>query len=117
MDLMDKYLSRVKPEGIEKEFKPISDETLLGIYEKAMDKINVGYIAGTTPYIQEYNKQLDTEINKADDKVNEVWKGCNKGKASIEDFKSALYSYEKLYLNGIESFKSKSINPQEEISI
>jgi len=43
-------LTGVLPEGREKELKPISDETLLGIYDKAMDKINIGYIAGSANY-------------------------------------------------------------------
>ncbi|MCP4254050.1 MAG: hypothetical protein GY775_11700 [Candidatus Scalindua sp.] len=110
MDLMEKYLSRVKPEGREKKLKPISDEMLLSIYHKAMDKINVGYIAGTTPYIQKHNKPLDIEINKADDRVNEVWQRCNKGEASLDDFKDALGTYQSLYLKAID-IKRAAIAP------
>ena len=100
-------LTGVLAEGRGKELKPISDETLLGIYDKAMDKINVGYIAGTTPYIQEHNKQLYTEINNADDRVNEVWKECNAGEASIETFNSALASYESPYLEAIKLYEEQ----------
>jgi hypothetical protein len=95
-------LTGVLAEGRGKELKPISDETLLGIYDKAMDKINVGYIAGTTPYIQEHNKQLYTEINNADDRVNEVWKRCNKGEASLKEFEAILNTYQALYSKAIE---------------
>jgi hypothetical protein len=108
MDLMKKYLSRVKIEGREKELKPISDETLRDIYLEVMDKLNENYNEGTLKYIQEHHKYLDDEINKADDRINAAWKLCNKGEASIEDFKEALASYETLYLKGIELFKSKA---------
>ena len=108
MSLMDKYLSRVEPEGREKELKPISDETLLDVYQKVMDKINASCITGTTPNIQEHNKQLDTEINNADDRVNEVWKRCNKGEASLKEFEAILNTYQALYSKTID-IKRESI--------
>ncbi len=95
MDLMKKYLSRVKIEGREKELKPISDEIFRDIYLEIMDRLNESYNEGTLKYIQEHHPGLDSEIDRADDKINEVWKGCNAGEASIEDFKEALASYEK----------------------
>jgi hypothetical protein len=43
MDLMKKYLSRVKIEDREKELKPISDEILRDIYLEIMDRLNERY--------------------------------------------------------------------------
>jgi hypothetical protein len=81
----------VLAEGREKLLKPISDDALLDVYQKVMDKINASCITDTTPNIQEHNKQLDTEINNADDRVNNVWRRCNKGEAILNTYQ-ALYS-------------------------
>ncbi len=90
--------------------KSIPDETLRDIYLNTMNKINDSYIKGTTKYIQEHNKQLDTEINNADDRVNEIWQRCNKGEASIKDFEDVLNTYQSLYLKAID-IKKESIAP------
>ena len=107
MDLMDKYLSRVKPEVREKGLEPISDEDLQDVFLETMSKVNKSYIEGAIYYIQEHHKDLDAEINKADDRVNEVWKECNAGEASIETFNSALASYESPYLEAIKLYEEQ----------
>jgi archaellum component FlaC len=107
MDLMDKYLSRVKPEGREKELKPISDENLQDMFLETMNKVNKSYIEGLINYIQEHHKDLDGKINNADDRINGVWKECNEGEASIETFNSALVSYECLYLEAIKRYEEQ----------
>ena len=105
MNLMEKYLSRVKTEGREKELEQISDEHLQDVFLETMSKVNKSYIEGSINYIQEHHKDLDEKINKADDRINEVWKECNAGEASIESFKSALASFKNLYLEAIELYK------------
>lgn len=82
-----------------------------------MSKVNEGYIEGIIKYIQEHHPGLDGEINKADDRILEVWKACNQGEAVIEDFKGALASYANLHLKAIDKFKSKSVVYHEKISI
>jgi hypothetical protein len=101
----------------DKVLKPIPDDTLLDIYHKAMDKINTSYITGTTKYIQEHNKQLDTEINKTDDRVNEVWHRCNKGEASLKDFEDALNTYQALYLKAIDIKKNTILPTVEKLCV
>jgi len=98
---MEKYLSRVSLKDRENNLMPISDEALRDIYLEALNKINNSYIEGTIKYIQEHHKELDAEINMADDRINELWGKCNEGKASIEDFKTALIVYETLYIQAI----------------
>lgn len=97
--------------------KPIPDETLRDIYLETMNKINDSYIEGTIAYIEEHYKELDAEINNADARINEVWKLCNNSEASIGVFKDTLDVYEKLYLEAISLFKSKSVKSQEKVSI
>ena len=46
MDLMDKYLLRVKPEVREKGLEPISDEDLQDVFLETMSKVNKSYIEG-----------------------------------------------------------------------
>lgn len=89
----------------DKELTPIPDETLRDLFLEAMHNINDSYIEGTIKYIHEHHPDLDDDINKADDRVNEVWKECNEGKASIEDFKGALNSYRSLYMKAIGVYK------------
>ena len=91
--------------NIDQGLKPIQDETIRGIYLDTIDKINDSYIEGAINYIQKHHKDLDDEINKADGRINEVWQKCNDGTASIEDFKVALASYEKHYLDAIAFYK------------
>ncbi len=88
-------------------FETISDERLQDVYLKTMNKINNEYLAGTNKYIQEHHKDINDEINKSDYRINKVWKECNQGKASIEDFKTALDSYEKLYLEAIKLYREQ----------
>ncbi len=107
MDLMKKYLSRVKPEGREKELKLLSDENLQDVFLETMSLVNESYIEGAIYYIQEHHKDFDAEINKANNRINKVWKDCNEGKASIEDFRGALASYEKLYIEIIKRYKEQ----------
>ncbi len=90
---------------LQKGKEPISDETLQDIYLEAMNKINDSYIEGTIKYIQEQHKELDTKIDEVDIQINEIWKFCLQGKASLSDFKDALDSYQNLYMQGIELFR------------
>ena len=85
----------------------ISDEALQDLFLETMDRINDEYLAGTVKYIQEHHKDLDDEVNKADDRINEVWQKCNNGEASIVDFRNALSSYENLYSKSIELFRNQ----------
>ncbi len=95
----------------------ISDEILQDLFLETMNRINDKYLAGTINYTNENHKDLDAEINKADDKINEVWKLCNEGAASIEDFRDTLDLYKNLFTEAISLFKSESVNNQEVVSI
>ena len=55
----------------------------------------------TIRYIEEHHRELDEKINQVDIRVNEIWKACNEGEASMEDFKFTLASYETLYNQAI----------------
>jgi hypothetical protein len=90
--------------GLQKSIN-ISDEILQDLFLETMNKINNEYLAGTIKYIKERHKDLDSEINKADGRINEVWEKCNNGEANSGQFKVALDSYEKLYLEGIDLYK------------
>ncbi|GAX60550.1 methyl-accepting chemotaxis protein [Candidatus Scalindua japonica] len=105
MDLMEKYLSRAKPEGSKKKLEPISDEHLQDVFLETVSKVNKSYIEGTIQYIGEHHPGLDDKINNADDRINNVWKACNEGAASIECFNEALASYESLYLQAINLYR------------
>lgn len=105
-----KELEESKDEAIKElqKDKYISDEVLQGLFLETMQTINNFYITGTIKYIEDNHKDLEGDINNADNKINEVWKKGNKGEANIEDFKTALDSYRNLYLKAIELFKSKT---------
>lgn len=86
----------------------ISDEVLQDLFLETMNRINDVYTSGTIRYIEEHHKDLNSEIDRADENINEIWRKCNNGGASIESFKGALDSYQTLYLEAIELFKSKA---------
>jgi len=94
--------------NIENELIPIEDEMIRDIFLEAMHNISDSYIQGTLTYIGEHHKELNDEINKADDRINEIWKACNHDRVSIGEFRDALSSYEKLYLEAIKLFKNQT---------
>ena len=85
--------------------EPISNEALQDLFLETMDRINDEYLAGTIKYIQEHHKDIDDEIDKADNRINDVWQKCNNCEAVIEDFKGALDLYANLYLKAIGVYK------------
>ena len=93
--------------NIDQGLKPILYETIRGIYLETIDKINDSYIEGAINYIQQHHKDLDAEINKVDDRINEVWKKCNDSKASLEDFKTVMALYEDLYRKAINLYRNQ----------
>ncbi len=107
MDLMKKYLSRLKLEDRGIELKPISDEPLRDIYLEAMNKISNLYPSGTIKFVEENYPDLDRQIDEVDVRTNEVWQLCIEGKSGLDDFRNALNLYRKLYFKAIELYKSK----------
>ncbi len=106
MDLMKKYLSRVRLEGRVKEVETISDETLQDIYLEVMNRINDSYISGTIKYIEKNYPELDRQIDDVDKQIKKIWESCLQGKVDLNDFKEALALYKSLYMQGIELFRA-----------
>jgi hypothetical protein len=92
-----------------KESDSIPDEILRDVYLKAMNRISDVYVEGTIRYIEEHHSELDEKISQADMRVNEIWKACNEGEASIEDFKFVLASHEALYKQAINLNKRNNL--------
>jgi hypothetical protein len=88
--------------------KSIPDETLQDIYLEVMNEINDSYISGTIKFVEENHPDLDREIDEVDRKINKIWRACNEGMASIEDFNAALDLYKSLYLEGISLYGRKT---------
>ncbi len=92
------------------ELKPISEEILDDLYMQTMHKINDQYLKGTIRFIEKNYPDLDRQIDEVDKQINEIWKSCLQGRASLNDFEEALNTYQNLYLEAIELYKSKIEN-------
>jgi hypothetical protein len=63
--------------------KPISFDDLKTLYLDAFNRIG-----------WQYGLMARPEVQKAEDKLNQVWLDCMEGKATPEDFKDALKGWE-----------------------
>ncbi len=97
------------------ELKPISEEILDDLYMQTMHKINDQYLEGTIRFIEKNYPDLDRQIDEVDKQINEIWKSCLQDEASLNDFKEALNTYQNLYLEAIELYKSKIENEQTKV--
>ncbi len=97
------------------ELKPISEEILDDLYMQTMHKINDQYLEGTIMFIEKNYPDLDRQIDEVDKQINEIWKSCLQGKVDLNDFKEALNTYQNLYLEGIDLYKSKIENEQTKV--
>ena len=95
MALADLKLYR-EPKGCEINRTHNIDDVLSGILDIASSKITELWQAGIYEYIQNI-PQLDQELNKIEDQLNQVWLGCRTGQNSIEDFKSIVNGWEQSY--------------------
>ncbi len=93
------------------ELKPISEEILDDLYMQTMHKINDHYLKGTIMFIEKNYPDLDRRIDEVDKQINEIWKSCLQGKASLNDFEEALNTYQNLYLEGISLYRKKAQKP------
>ncbi len=94
----------------DKALKPIPDETLRDIYLEVMNEINDSYISGTIKFVEENHPGLDRQIDEVDEQINEIWESCLQDETSLNDFEKALNTYQNLYLEGIDLYKSKIEN-------
>ncbi len=92
------------------ELKPISEEILDDLYIQTMHKINDQYLKGTIMFIEKNYPDLDRRIDEVDKQIKEICKSCLRGKDGLNNFEEALNSYQNLYLEAIELYKSKIEN-------
>ncbi len=86
--------------------KSAPEEMLDDLYMQTMHKINDRYLKGTIRFIEKNYPDLDMQIDEVDKQINEIWKSCLQGKASLNDFEEALALYKSLYMQGIELFRA-----------
>ncbi len=95
--------------------RPVQNETLEDLFLKTMNEINNSYIEGTVKFIEKNYPDLDRQIDEVDKQINEIWKSCLQGETSLNDFEEALNTYQNLYLEGIDLYKSKIENEQTKV--
>ena len=84
-----------------------SHDPFLEMFEKAVDELNQRYPDGTAEYIQRHHPSLSSEIDKAEDKLNEVWQAGLEGKAEIEEFREALVRWYRLHIRSMEIYSKR----------
>lgn len=95
----------------------IPNEKLASLYIKMIYRLNKAYIRGFFMWVSIFQKNLDMDINKADDTVNTVWQECTEGKATLVQFIGAVKEYERIILKGFGLYKNRKIaRPRQERS-
>lgn len=85
----------------------IPNEKLAALYIKMICRLNKEYIRGFFMWVSIFQKNMDMDINKADDKVNTVWQECVEGKATMMQFVVAINEYERLILKALAMYKNR----------
>lgn len=88
----------------------IPNEKLAALYIKMICRLNEGYVRGFFMWISIFHKNMDMDINKADDTVNTLWQECIDGRASLVRFIGAVNEYERLVRKGLMIYKSRKVN-------
>lgn len=90
------YLELVKEVVTKKDVttttKPIRFETLHGVFEEALKDLGCREDAGIL-YFGEKDPNLLHKERKALSRVDEIWKACIEGRASLETFKDAVNAW------------------------
>ncbi len=79
----------------------ISDIELAEMYAGIFHDLNKHYIEGTFEYIRKKHEKIDTQMNEQDNKINKLWLLCLDGKATFDDFQSAVNDYRTILLKAI----------------
>lgn len=85
-------------------------DDLKDLFMETVQNINKRYISGTIGYIKKYHPDLYNRTHETQDKIDEIWKACPRGEASIEEFQEALNNWYHLNLQGIEIYAKKRKN-------
>lgn len=88
----------------------IPNEKLAALYIKMICRLNKGYIRGFFMWASIFQKNMDMDINKADDAVNTAWRECIDGTATLVRFILAVKEYERLVLKGFGVYKNRNVN-------
>lgn len=85
----------------------IPNEKLATLYIKMICRLNKEYTRGFFVWISIFQKNMDVDINKADDAVNTLWQECVEGKATMMQFVVAINEYERLIRKGMAMYKNR----------
>ena len=108
--LSNKVNSQAEKSTIIKAGNGISSDQLIDMFNRAVDKLNKQHVEGAISYIEKYHLNLDSETDKAEEKLNRVWRSCDEGGAQVEEFEKALEKWYSLNLKNIEIYKKETKN-------
>lgn len=86
-------LGKAKDVTIQATLQPISQETLHGIFEEALQDLGRREDAGIL-YFGEKDPMLQGEERKSLSRVDDIWKGCLEAKATLEAFKDTVRDWQ-----------------------
>ncbi len=115
MDLMKKYLSRVKleePSGNKAKNQNgtqsvISSDILDDMLFTVIRRTKEYSIKIVRDYVRNHHKDVDDGITEISAEVSKVYKACKEGKASLDDFKAVLEPYHNICAKAIELYKNE----------
>lgn len=94
---MGKWLNQIK--------KSVDDSVMLSLFSQVSDELDKIYSPGAFRWLEENRPELDQEITRTGQVLNDTWIKARDGKATLEAFKEALEGYKKAIIDGIKAFK------------
>ena len=74
--------------------QPVSFETLEAVFQETLDRANTRCVEDPS-LLDRYDAEGDT---RASNHLNQVWKACLEGKATLRDFREAVAAWERAVL-------------------
>lgn len=107
---LEDQISRLKPEESpgQEDIPFIGEGPFEDLFKKAVDEINKRYPEGTLEHIKLNHRRLYDDIDRAEDRLNEVWKAGLNGGASLKEFREVLKRWYLLHIKAIEIYRDES---------
>lgn len=87
--------------------QPVSFETLEGLFREVLDALNREYLDGCLDYVARVRPGLLHEAHEAERRLDQVWEDTTAGKATLEEFGTALETWHGAYLACFEVYNKR----------
>lgn len=105
MNYLDTALKVIK--DLPKDKRDLNPDIFRDLFERAVSDVSNQYLPGTLDFIRKDLPDLYREMEKAEDRVNDLWIQARKKAISETAAHEAIGQWKNLHLKAIELFSSK----------